>query len=179
MENNCNGRHELSLEDWNRLKPIFRRILGHLWRTRQEKDRIMLNGMLWILATGAPWRDLPEKYGGWNTVYRRFSRWRDLGLWSKILEELTRDRDPESIMIDGSGIRAHQHAAGAKGGQEKQALGRSCGGFSTKMHAAVDALANPLRIVLTAGQAHDVTMGEKLLQGMEAEYILADRGYDS
>ena len=120
MKNTNKSRHELSLEDWDRLKPLFKKVLGNLWRNREGKDRVMLNGMLWILATGAPWRDLPEKFGFWNTVYQRFKRWSDLGLWQKILDELSKEKDPESVMMDGSIIRAHQHAAGAKGGNKNK-----------------------------------------------------------
>jgi transposase len=132
MENIEKARHELSIEVWERLRPLFQKILGNLWRTRQEKDRVVLNGILWILATGAPWRDLPEKYGYWNSVYQRFKRWCDLGLWEKILTELSKDKDPESVMMDGSVIRAHQHAAGAKGGNKIRLLGVLAEGSAVK-----------------------------------------------
>jgi transposase len=82
-------------------------------------------------------------------------------------------------MIDGTIIRAHQHAAGARGGQESQALGRSCGGFSSKIHAKVDALGMPLAFVLTAGQVHDSQIANELVADSESDYLLADRGYDS
>jgi len=82
-------------------------------------------------------------------------------------------------MIDGTIIRAHQHAAGARGGQESQALGRSCGGFSSKIHAKVDALGMPLEFVLTAGQVHDSQIAHELVANSESDYLLADRGYDS
>lgn len=79
----------------------------------------MLNGIVWILRSGAPWRDLPERYGTWKTVYSRFRRWRDAGLWERILLMLQDDGahdgdiDGSLAMIDGSSIRAHQQAAGA------------------------------------------------------------------
>ena len=81
-------------------------------------------------------------------------------------------------MIDATIIRAHQHAAGAWQGQETQALGRSCGGFTTKIHAKVDSLGLPLAFELTSGEIHDMKMVPKLLSG-DCEYLLADRGYDS
>ena len=81
-------------------------------------------------------------------------------------------------MIDATVIRAHQHAAGAKGGQDAQALGRSCGGFSSKIHAKVDALGMPLNFVLSAGQCHDSRFSEELLNEEHCDYLLADRGYD-
>ena len=81
-------------------------------------------------------------------------------------------------MIDGSVVRAHQHAAGALGGQSQQALGRSCGGFSTKIHAKVDALGLPLKFMLTPGQTHEIKIATPLLGNIQSDYLLADRAYD-
>jgi transposase len=80
----------------------------------------MLNGILWILRTGAPWRDLPERYGNWKTVYSRFRRWEHSGVWDRILTTLQTDAahggtlDDTLVLIDSSSIRAHHHAAGAR-----------------------------------------------------------------
>jgi len=82
-------------------------------------------------------------------------------------------------MIDGTTIRAHRHAAGARGGKENQALGRSCGGFSSKIHGKVDALGMPLGFIITAGQQSDIGQGEALLGNDYCDFLLADRGYDS
>jgi transposase len=82
-------------------------------------------------------------------------------------------------MIDGTIIRAHRHAAGAKGGQENQALGRCCGGFSSKIHGKVDALGMPLGFIITAGQQSDIGQGETLVGSDFCNFLLADRGYDS
>jgi len=82
----------------------------------------MVNAMLWVLKTGAPWRDLPAHYGSWNTVYSRFSRWSKQGLWGKLLAELARDEDGQSYLIDATIVRAHQDAAGA---QKKMANSQS------------------------------------------------------
>jgi len=84
--------------------------------------RTVLNGILWVLRTGAPWRDLPERYGSWHTVYSRFRRWRDAGLWEQVLRTLQAGAahegtlDGSLTMIDGTSSRAHQQAAGAKTG---------------------------------------------------------------
>ena len=83
----------------------------------------MLNGILWILRTGAPWRDLPERYGSWQTVYSRFRRWQQAGVWDRILTALQAEAahdgtlDDSLVMIDGTNIRAHPHAVG-KGGEK-------------------------------------------------------------
>ena len=82
--------------------------------------RTVINGILWVLRTGAPWRDLPERYGKWTTVYSRFQRWRKAGVWDRILAEVQAlsdqqgDLDWEIHFVDGTIVRAHQHAAGAK-----------------------------------------------------------------
>ena len=81
-------------------------------------------------------------------------------------------------MIDASIVRAHQHSAGARGGQENEALGRSCGGFTTKIHAKVDSLGLPLKFLVTAGYEHEVKSAESLLKGEKGKYLLADKGYD-
>jgi transposase len=73
----------------------------------------MLEAIFWKHRTGAPWRDLPEEFGSWNSVFSRFNRWSKAGLWQTILEVLRVEADPEWLMIDATIIRAHQHAAGA------------------------------------------------------------------
>jgi transposase len=82
-------------------------------------------------------------------------------------------------MIDGSVIRAHQHAAGARGGQDAQALGRSAGGFSSKIHAKVDSFGLPLGFILTPGQKQEIKTATNLLGEETSEYLLADKAYDS
>ena len=80
-----------------------------------KDNRMMMNVIIWVLKTGAPWRDLPERYGSWNSVYSRFYRCCKCGIWEKIFLELSKDQDNEEYMIDGSYVRVHQHAAGGKG----------------------------------------------------------------
>lgn len=110
-------RHELTDEEWDRIRDLMPVGGG---RGKPWKDhRLMISGMLWILCTGAPWRDLPSHFGPWKTVYERFRRWSAEGLWDKILERLKRKPrqgypvDWTLICIDGSSIRAHRCAAGA------------------------------------------------------------------
>ena len=86
-------------------------------------NRRIVNGFLWILRTGAPWRDLPSGFGPWQSVYTRFRRWKARGIMQQILDQLAQnDTDEESLMIEVSAIRAHQHAAGAKGGRKNRRL---------------------------------------------------------
>jgi transposase len=112
-------RHDLSDTEWARLAPLLPpRKAG---RVRQD-DRRILNGIFWKLATGAPWRDLPERYGPWQTVYTRFWRWSRSGLFDRLFAAIQRQADAageidwELHFVDGTVIRAHQHAAGAKAG---------------------------------------------------------------
>ncbi len=79
-------------------------------------NRMFVEGVLWIVRTGAPWRDLPEVFGRWNSAFRRFSRWATKGVWDRILVAMSDDPDFEYLILDSTIVRAHQHAAGAKGG---------------------------------------------------------------
>jgi transposase len=112
-------RHALTDREWTRLEPLLpKRRTG-----RPPKDhRTILDALLWLDRTGAPWRDLPERFGPWRTVATRFYRWTRSGLWERILAELRRLADArggidwEVHMVDGTSVRAHRCAAGAKGG---------------------------------------------------------------
>ena len=95
------------------------------------------------------------------------------------MEALAGDADLEWLLIDSTVIRAHQHAAGKKGGQTDEQLGRSRGGFSTKVHVAVDALGNPVRLILSEGQVADITGAARLIEGLDFEALIADKGYDA
>jgi putative transposase len=81
-----------------------------------ENNRMFVEGVLWIARTGSPWRDLPPAFGNWNSVWRRFDRWSQSGVWHRIFAALADDPDFEYLIIDSTIVRAHQHAAGAKGG---------------------------------------------------------------
>jgi putative transposase len=79
-------------------------------------NRMFVEGVLWVVRTGSPWRDLPEVFGDWNSVFRRFSRWSRKGVWWRIFEAMSDDPDFEYLIVDSTIVRAHQHAAGAKKG---------------------------------------------------------------
>src|SRR3954470_14758699 len=163
-------RHELSDAEWKRLAPLLPR--GRPRGGRPNKaHRSVVNGMWWKLRTGAPWRDLPERYGPWATVHTRFRRWRLAGVWDRVLAAVQTEADAEGKLdwsvhyLDGTVIRAHQPAAGAKGGDPAQeALGRSQGGFSTKVHLKAEGSGQPLTVLLTPGQQHEATVAPRLLR---------------
>lgn len=142
----------------------------------------MLEGILWIVRTGSPWRDMPEHFPKWQSVYTRFRKWTRCGLWEYILSYFREHfSDEEYLMIDGSGVRVHQDAARIAEGQFQQAMGRSKGGLSTKIHMACDALGYPLGFILTGAERHDVTQAKTLLRKYikPGQYCLMDAGYDS
>lgn len=109
-------RHEISDNSWERIRHHFPERTPHTMGRPAKSDRVMLNGILWILGTGAPWRDLPERYGPWQTVYKRFAKWQKEGVFEAIFEELTKDADLQDISMDGTYIKAHKASAGAKRG---------------------------------------------------------------
>ena len=113
------NRGDLTNEQWERLQPFLPPQKPRTGRPALD-HRTVLNGILWVLRTGAPWRDLPERYGKWTTVYSRFQRWRKAGVWDRILKDVQAlvDQDGnvdwEIHFVDSTIVRAHQHAAGAK-----------------------------------------------------------------
>ena len=175
------NRLEISDEEWKVIYPI---LVAHqrVRITSEDACRAFLVAVLWILRSGAQWRLLPEKYGNWNSVFKRFSRWCRNGVWQALLSGCTHLPDLQSILIDSTVIRAHSCAAGAaKSDAKTEALGRSRGGFGTKIHAITDALGNPLDFALTGGQASDIDQANTLLELIPegAKVIIGDKGYDS
>ena len=104
-------RHEISDDHWDRIKDFLPGQQGDPGVTAKD-NRLFVNAVLWIAKTGAPWRDLPERFGPWNSVWKRFDRWAKKGVWLRVFEEL-KDPDLEWLILDSTVIRAHQHAAGA------------------------------------------------------------------
>lgn len=171
----------LANSTWARICPFLKR---HPRIRKAEDAHVFLNAVLWILRTGAQWRALPESFGKWNSIYKRFRRWSDLKIFEELLDVLSRDADYEWLSVDSTTIRAHMSAAGAPlsaGGQHAQSFGRSRGGFSTKVHVKTDALGLPLKLCLTAGHRGDMIGVWQLLEPEDscAQALLADRAYDS
>lgn len=109
-------RYEVTDEDWARIGKYFpERQPGDKGRPRRD-SREMLNGILWIARSGASWRDLPERYGPWQTVYKRFAQWQESGLLELIFHDLCAEADMETISMDSTYIKAHKASAGAERG---------------------------------------------------------------
>jgi len=143
-----------------------------------SRCKTFIEAIYWMSKTGAQWRELHEKYGNWNSVFKRFNAWSKKNIWKKLLKFCIKDPDLEYIMIDATIVRAHACAAGY-GDQTTEGLGRGVGGFTSKIHAKVDALGNPLEFIVTPGQTHDITQAETLLQNTYDAYVIADRAYVS
>lgn len=122
-------RHDISDAVWKALEMHLPGRRG-TWGGNARNNRLFINAIFWIFRTGAPWRDLPPDYGDWKNTHRRFCRWRDKGIWEKLLEILADDPDYEWLMIDASHIKVHPHAAGARGGN--QAMSRTKGGSTVR-----------------------------------------------
>ena len=86
-------------------------------------NRLFVNGCLWVLRSGAHWRDLPERYGKWKTLHKRFTRWAKAGVWDQVFASLIKDRDNRYLMLDSTLVRAHQQAATGKGGPRTRLWG--------------------------------------------------------
>ena len=128
-----------------------------------KNSRNIMEAILWKLRTGATWRDIPEEFCPWKTAYNR----------------LRGILDQEWVFIDGSYIRTHQHASGARHGFER-AIGQSRGGRTTKIHLAADANGLPIDFKITGGEVHDSQVAEQLICEVgQADYLIADKGYDS
>ena len=175
------ARGDLTNQQWVRLEPLLPSSdgkRGHPYKGHRQ----VLNGILWIARTGAPWRDLPERYGPWKTCHDRLLTWQAKGLWNQIFQALLAEVDAAGQLdwsqcsIDSTGhpcppacggspsrsgpSRPRARPAGPKRGDSqaaREALGRSRGGFSTKLHIVFEGQGRPLSLRLTEGQRHDST----------------------
>ena len=107
------------------------------------------------MRTGIQWRDLPERFGRWNSVFKRFNLWSKKGVLQKWFQSISSDNDPEWLFIDGSIVKAHQDSSGAASSSD-EAIGKSRGGSSTKIHLAVDSGGLPVYFEISGGQINDI-----------------------
>lgn len=105
-------RYEITDQQWQRIAHLLPGKKSDVGHTAAD-NRLFINAILWVARSGAPWRDLPERFGCWNSVYRRFRRWAMADVWQKVFEQL-QEPDLDWLMIDSTVVRAHQHAAGQK-----------------------------------------------------------------
>ncbi|WP_458248283.1 IS5 family transposase [Streptomyces sp. MAI_2237] len=219
------GRGDLTNAEWDRLESFLPR--GGARGGRWSDHRRVINGVLYRVRTGVQWRDLPERFGPWETVYKRHRRWSADGTWQMLLSKVQTAEDAAGhidweVSVDSTAVRAHQHAAGAEGtaprgpskggpsadepgrfgssetgrpagggGPIGECLGRSRGGFTTKIHLAADGRCRPLALLLTPGHYGDGPQLQPVLEQVSVprngvgrprsrpDHVLADKAYTS
>ena len=162
---------------WLTLKPI----LLDLNIYDKPNLRNIFEGILFRMRTGCPWRDIPRYFGMPNTIFKSFSRWSKNNKIMKLFKNLSKNIDYEWLFMDGTHVRAHQHSSGAVS-KKDEAISKSIGGNSSKIHMIVDACGNPYEFLITDGTMHDVKVAPELLSKISlkaTEYVSADKGYDS
>jgi transposase len=200
------ARHDLTDAQWQLLEPLLPAVSGR-GRPPKLTRRQLIDGIRWRTRAGTPWRDVPERYGSWQSVYGLFRRWQRDGTWARILARLQQLGDAAGLIcwdvsVDSTIVRAHQHAAGARRDPASQveppgaepadhALGRSRGGWTTKLHLASEQGRKPLSLVITAGQRGDSPQFVPVLERIRVlrpgrgrprtrpDRVLADKAYSS
>src|SRR5437588_3316743 len=161
-------RYELTDFEWAAIRPFTPNKPRGVPRVN---DRRVLNGIFWVLRSGAPWRDLPLSFGPRTTCYNRFVRWRRAGVWDRIMDALSAGHDAAVQMIDTSIVRVHQRGA---------CIADNAHQDTSKIHAVVDTNGLPVHLGLTPGEAHDNRLCSVLLSGLHPRtMLLGDRGYDA
>ncbi|WP_406858774.1 IS5 family transposase [Streptomyces sp. HUAS MG47] len=199
------GRGDLTDVEWEQLRPflpVSNRRCGR-WRDHRQ----VIDGILHRVRTGVQWRDLPERFGPWKTVYERHRLWSADGTWERLLQQVQAAADAAGeidwdVSVDSTIVRAHQHAAGARrpaagprfkggrrartsgrdavaepvrppggGGAGGEGLGRSRGGFTTKIHLSADGRCRPLSLIVTPGQRADCTQFKPVLEKVRVPKI--------
>ncbi|EHR51371.1 transposase [Saccharomonospora marina XMU15] len=204
------GRADLTDAQWAVLEPLLP-VGQKPGRPPKWTKRQLIDGIRWRVRVGSPWRDVPPVYGSWQSVYGLFRRWQRAGVWAVILAALQSRADAAGVItwdvsVDSTINRAHQHAAGARAESEVQkeppggvgapepadhALGRSRGGWTTKLHLTTEQGHRPLSLLVTAGQRGDSPQFEAVLAGIQVartgggrartrpDRVLADKAYSS
>ena len=168
---------ELNDAQWNRIKCLFEepKKVGR----PPLNPRKVFNAILWILKSGARWRDLPSCYGNWNTIYHKFRRWCSLGLFERLLQLLNAGaKDTTLLEMDSTFCKVHQSACS---GRKDQAIGSSRGGKNTKIHVLINEKMQLLNVKLTGGNVQDSEAAVALLKRikLKGKKILADKAYSS
>jgi transposase len=166
----------LSNEQWKKLSKLMI-FTGRVYKKCDHRKTF--EGILYRMRTGCPRRDIPEFFGDWSAIYRRFNLWSQKGILIALFRALKSEPDLEWVFIDGTIVKAHQHGAGAVS-DNAEAIGKSVAGNTTKIHLAVDSYGLPIEFTLTGGEVHDSKEAENLIEKLpNCGYIVADKGYDS
>ena len=168
---------ELTDAQWHRIKVVFEppKRIGR----PPLKPRTVLNAIIWLLKSGARWRDLPVCYGNWNSIYHKFRQWCSQGLFERLLKIINSDADNTTLLeLDSTFCKVHQSACS---GLKNQAIGSSRGGKNTKIHVLLNERMQLLKVILTGGQVHDSEKAIELFAGIKlaGKRILADKAFGS
>ena len=176
--------YRLNHKQWSMLKNAM--IAQGIYLTKNLRK--VVEAIIMRLKTGVPWRYIHPKYGKWNSIYRAFRRWSQnkkiLKIFEYIAQQLQKttehDNDDRSgiVCIDGSFVKAHQNSCTISN-QQNEAIGKSRGGKTTKIHLATNGRGLPRKLLLTGGNINDSVMGIELLQGLFPRVVIGDKGYDS
>ena len=165
----------LTDEHWSKLKTI----MSEHGIYDKPNLRKTVEGILYRMRTGLPWRDLPSFFGLWISIYQQFNRWSSKNKLMSIFKSLVQEPDLEWEFVDGSIVKAHQHSTGAAS-SEDEAIGKSVAGNTTKIHMAADAYGLPIDFIITGGELHDCKAAPEFIAQLPcASYTIADKGYDS
>ena len=166
---------DLTEAQWNRIKDLFPE--GKKVGRRPLDPRKVFNGILWILKSGARWRDLPPCYGNWNSIYHKFRQWCESDLFRLLLQIINIDAHSATLLeLDSTFCKVHQSACS---GLKNQAIGTSRGGKNTKVHVLINERMQLMNVVLTGGQIHDSEPALDLFAGIDlaGKKVLADKAY--
>ena len=171
-------KYYISESNWSTILTFLRNQKG-LHTKDTAKLRKFIEAVFYILKTSAQWKYLHKEYGNSRAIHKRYKYWSDKGIWNNLMTYVS-DIDSQQFMIDSLSVKAHPCASGYEiNPNQINALGRSVGGLTTKIHTLTDALGNPVRFIITAGNVHDILPSQQLLQGITNAYILADKAYFS
>ena len=181
-------------KEYERIKKLLPRKKGDPGRSGID-NKLFVEGVIYVIKTGIPWRYLPKEYGKWYNVWQRFNRWSNKGIWDKIFDEL-KSSSQETIAIDSTSIKVHQEGMRYKKSCSQvykflvqltplkwsklyNKIGKSRGGNTTKIHTATDDIGIPIRLILSEGNRNDIKFADKLIEGLNVDTVIADKGYDA
>src|SRR5262247_4117201 len=167
----------LSDGQWRRIEP---HLPTDVRGVKREDDRRVISGIVHVLKSGCRWCDCPPEYGPSTTIYNRFVRWAERGIWENLVQAPCRERTIRRYANDRFHARESASlGSGRKRGEQKQAVGRSRGGRNTKIHALADAKGRLIAILLTGGEAHDYPAAKRLIRRVKPpKHMLGDTAYD-
>ena len=164
-------------------KKLFNRIRRHLPVQKYRKrvsDRKVISGILWVIRTGSAWRQLPEFFGKWTTIYSRFKRWSKAGIFEKIFKIFAKRVNKQChAMMDSTYVKAHRTASICACKDKDRKIGTSRGGKTTKIHILCNEAGIPFEYIITGGEVHDVKMALELLGKHPIKGLIADKAYGS